>query len=174
MLYREPDVIPLKPGIFALVNKKRRFAYVSYTINLQKRSHSISHMLIQHDASPKAYWPIKDLPKHVSDEFTFMVVVDKGVTPANALAIIATAQKQFEVKGYRVIEGHRAGSPTVVVKGKKMTLAVAVRDHSKVKYVTAYRRLERGWSAAQALGLEPPAPRWHKKRQEERRARAAD
>ena len=35
-----------------------------------------------------------------------------------------------------------------------MTLADAVRDYSDVKYLTVYRRVERGWTIRQALGLE--------------------
>lgn len=172
MMLREPDTIPLKPGIFALANRKRRFVYISYTGNLQKRSHSASHMLMAYDKDANAYWPIKHLPKHTSDEFVFMVMNSKGVTPANALAHIATIQKQFMAKGYKIIEGQRAGSPTVTLEGKRVSLAAAVRDHSKDKYLTVYRRLERGWTVKQALGIDPPAPRWHKGKQEERRARA--
>lgn len=173
MLYREPDVIPLLPGVFALVNRKRRFVYVAYTINLQKRSHSISHMLLSQDEDPKAYWPIKDLPKHVSDEFTFMVMKSKDVTEDNAMAYVASVQKQFMAKSYKIIDGQRAASPMVTLNGKKVSLAEAVRQHSKVKYLTAYRRLERGWTVEQALGIEAPSPRWHKGKQAERRARAA-
>lgn len=171
MMFREPEVVPLKPGIFALVNRKRRFVYISYTINLQKRSHSVSHMLLLHDADPNAYWPVKDLPKHASDEFVFMVMNSKGVNPANALAHIADVQKKFVAKGYRIVEGHRAGSPTITLDGKKLTLAEAVRDHSKAKYLTVYRRIERGWTVKQALGIDPPAPRWHTGKQAERRER---
>ena len=74
MMWRDPDEIPLQPGVFALVNKKRRFAYDSYTSNLQKRSHSMSHMLVGRDADPRSYWPIRDLPKHPSDEYVFRVM----------------------------------------------------------------------------------------------------
>ena len=172
MMYREPDVIPLKPGVFALLNRKRRFAYISYTSNLQKRSHSMSHMLLSYDASTKAYWPIRGLPKHPSDEFTFKVMSSGAA--ADAMEAVARAQRKFIAKGYRIIGGHRAVSPTVTIKGKTMTLAEAVREYSKVKYLTAYRRLERGWTVEQALGLEPPAPRWHLSKQKARKAREAE
>lgn len=173
MMYREPDVIPLSPGVFALLNRKRRFAYVSYTGNLQKRSHSMSHMLLSYDADTKSYWPIKDLPKHASDEYTFKVMAT-GTKDVDALASIATAQRKFMSKGYRIIGGQRAASPMVTLKGRRMTLADAVREHSKVKYLTAYRRLERGWTIEQALGIDAPAPRWHQQKQAERKAREAD
>jgi hypothetical protein len=173
MMYRDPDVIPLKRGVFALLNGKRKFAYVSYTGNLQKRSHSMSHMLLSYDASAKAYWPIKDLPKHQSDEFTFKVMAE-DVSPRNALEAIAKAQRHFERKDYRIIGGQRAASPMVTLGGKRMTLADAVRLHPKVKDLTGYRRLERGWTLAQALGLDPPAPRWHQTKQAQRKAREAE
>lgn len=172
MMYREPDVIPLTAGVFALINRKRRFAYVSYTGNLQKRSHSMSHMLLAHDANPKTYWPIRGLPKHDSDEYTFVVMQKEAADPMEA---VARAQRKFLAKGYRIIDGHRAASPMVLYKGKRTTLVDALRlSGSKVKYLTAYRRIERGWSVEQALGLEPPAPRWHQQKQAERKAREAE
>jgi len=172
MMFREPDDIPLKPGVFALINRKRRFAYVSYTGNLQKRSHSMSHMLLSHDHDPKVYWPIRDLPKHPSDEYTFRVErLDERHDGENSLAAVANIQKRYMAKGYKIVSGHRATSPTVTLDGRKMTLAEAVRDYSQVKYLTAYRRIERGWTVRQALGLEPPAPRWHHAKQQERRER---
>jgi len=173
MMTREPATIPAMPGVYALLNRKRKFAYVAYTANLQKRSHSMSHMLLTQDANPAAYWPIRDLPKHPSDEFTFLVVSTE-IRPDAARAGIAMAQKAFVAKGYRLVDGFRAASPMVTVAGNRVSLAEAVRTYSKVKYLTAYRRLERGWSTEQALGLEPPAPRWHHGKQAERRARAQE
>lgn len=173
MLYREPENVPLKPGIFALVNRKRRYVYVSWTSNLQKRSHSISHMLLQQDDNPKAYWPLKDMPKHKSDEYVFMVMNSRTAKPENALALITNVQKQFEAKGYRIISGHRAGSPVITLAGNRITLSAAVKQTGKVKYLTAYRRLERGWTPEQALGLAPPAPRWHIQKQQARAKREA-
>jgi len=174
MMYRQPDEIPLQPGVFALVNTKRRFAYVSYTGNLQKRSHSMSHMLLSHDADPNVYWPIRDLPKHPSDEYTFKVErLDSKHDGESSLSAVANVQKRYMAKGYRIVSGHRATSPTITLEGRKMTLADAVRDYSKSKYLTVYRRIERGWSIKAALGLEKPAPRWNHKLQEERRERQA-
>lgn len=169
MMYREPDVIPLTPGVFALVNRKRRFAYVSYTSNLQKRSHSMSHMLLSRDANAKAYWPIRDLPKHPSDEYTFVVCQKEAADPTEA---VTRAQRKYLNKGYRIVGGQRASSPQVLLDGKRMTLVDAIKKSgSKIKYLTCYRRLERGWTVEQALGLEPPAPRWHQAKQAERKAR---
>jgi hypothetical protein len=175
--------IPAAPGVYALLNKKRRFAYVAFSGNLQKRSHSLSHMLLQNDATSgplrqgrprqaKSYWPIRSLPRHDSNEYTFMVLTTPCAAE-RALAAIAVAQRAFESRNYTVIEGHRAGAPMITSRGHRMTLVDALKAAgAKVKYLTAYRRLERGWSIEQALGLSPPAPRWDTGKQAERRARA--
>jgi hypothetical protein len=130
-------------------------------------------MLMQHDADPGAYWPIKDLPKHHSDEYVF-IVISTDVKPEASRAGISMAQKEIAKRNYRIIDGFRAASPMVTVDGKPMTLADAVKDHSNVKYLTAYRRLERGWTTEQALGLKPPSPRWHHQEQAKRRERAKE
>jgi|SRR5262245_14399978 len=172
MMIREPAFIPADKGVYALVNRKRRFAYVAYTQNLQKRSHSMSHMLMAQDDSRKSYWPIKELPKHPSDEFTF-VVLSVGVPPDRSLSAIAIAERGFNAKNYTIISGHRAGSPTITFNGKRMPLTDAIKaSGSKVKYLTVYRRLERGWSVRQALGIDPPDPRWDHDKQDARRERA--
>ena len=172
MLFREPPFVPHLPGVFALVNRKRRYAYVSYTSNLQKRSHSLSHMLMRQDEDPSSYWPIRDLPKQPSDEHVFMVMNSKA-PPAEALSAVANVQRAFASKGYRLIEGNRAASPSIVVAGRKMSLSDAVREYSKLQYLTVYRRIERGWLPEEALGLVPPSPRWHRTLQQERKERAA-
>jgi hypothetical protein len=131
-------------------------------------------MLLSHDDDPTSYWPIKELPKHPSDEYTFKVMA-KGTKDSDALAVIAKAQRKYMAKGYKIIGGQRAASPMVVFKGKRMTLADVVRGHAnKVKYLTVYRRIERGWTLEQALGIDPPAPRWHQQKQAERKARETE
>jgi hypothetical protein len=172
MMSREPVTIPPQPGVYALVNRERKFAYVAHTVNLQKRSHSMSHMLVQADRKPKAtYWAIAGLPRHPSDEFTFMVLA-APVDKHDGAAAVLTAQRSLRAKGFKIIDGNRA-STMVVYKNKPMTLAEALRSaNSTVKYLTAWRRVERGWSIEQALGLAAPDPRWDHTKSKERRRRA--
>jgi hypothetical protein len=104
----------------------------------------------------------------------FIVGVE-GVGPERALAVIATMQRGFTNKSYAIIRGHRAGSPIVKLNGQSQSLAEAVRtrrrDDRRLKYATVYRRLQRGWSTEQALGLEDPDPRWNHAKQDARRKR---
>lgn len=173
-MLRQPAAVPAKPGIYALVNKTRHYAYVAFTTNLQKRSHSMSHMLVAQDKSKKAYWPISDLPKHKSDEYTFIVLL-ADVKAAQSAASIALAQKKLKAKNYRIVEGQRAAMPMVTFKGKKMTLVDAMKEAKcKSKYLTVYRRIERGWSVEQALDIATAAPRWDHKQQAARRKRAEE
>lgn len=177
MMMREPPTVPALPGVYALVNKSERYAYVGHTTNLMKRSHSLSHMLIKHDKHPKtAYWSIADLPKRPSGAHTFMMLAP-NVALRDAPAAIAAAQSTFRAKKYRVIGGNRAAPmvvcPCAPMKGKVVSLADALRmSKSGVQYPTAWRRLERGWTVEQALGLAEPDPRWDREKARERRARA--
>src|SRR5262245_10020099 len=107
MMTRVPEFVPLSAGVFALKNERRKVVYVSWTQNLQKRSHSMSHMLLQYDewlrstekrhpsvagsararrhAKTMPYWPIRGLPKHASKEFTFVVEGADRALPTKAL-----------------------------------------------------------------------------------------
>jgi len=177
MMFRDPEFMPPKPGVFALRNDRRRVVYISWTQNLQKRSHSMSHMLLQYDRwlkSPKKklvpYWPIRDLPKYQSKEFTF-VVESTAPLPTQALYGVVKVQQKYERKGYRIISGHRAVSGMVRVDGRRVKLAEAVREYSDDDYLTVYRRLQRGWTVEQALGIEKPDPRWHTPKQKLRKQR---
>ena len=171
-MHRDPITILPQPGVYALVNKGRKYAYVAHTVNLQKRSHSMSHMLMNADRKPKkTYWAIANLPRHPSDEFTFMVLA-MPVPKREAGSALQTAQRSLRAKGYRIVEGNQRNQ-TVVWHGRAMPLTEALRvSGSTAKYLTAWRRIERGWTVEQALGLEEPDPRWDTNKAKERKDRA--
>jgi hypothetical protein len=172
-MIREPATVPAVAGVYALVNRKRKYAYVAYTSNLQKRSHSLSHMLLESDRKgDKCYWAISDLPRHASGEYVFMVFAS-AIEEADAKNTIATVRRSLGRKGYRLIDGQRGTAATVTFNGKTMLLTEAlVLSKSKVKYPTAWRRIERGWTVEQALGLAEPDPRWDHDKQKARTVRA--
>lgn len=167
-MQRDPVKVPIAPGIFALVNKKRRYAYVAYTANLQKRSHGLSHML-QHQHA----WAIADLPKHPAGEWTFMVL-RQDVTPEQSKRMIANITREFEAKNYTMAKGARSPLPTIELDGEKMMLTEAIeKAKCKTGYITVWRRLKRGWTVRQAIELDPAPVRWDPEQVRERRARAA-
>lgn len=169
VMLREPARVPRKPGVFMLLNKRRRVGYVAYTGDLQKRSHSLAHML-QH---PKTHWALRDLPRHPAGEFLYAVVVE-GVTENAANRIIETARAQLEAKSYRLVAGGRGAGLMVKFKGEQMTLVDAVaKAKCKAKYITVWRRLARGWTVDQAVGVDKPPVRWDPKETTARRRRAA-
>jgi len=168
VMQRVPVLIPRKPGVFVLSNKKRRLAYIAYSTDMQKRSHSLAHML----QNPKTHWSLKDLPKHPAGEFTFMVI-EEDVAPPQAPRIVAAAERAAKNKNYRLVEGSRSTIPMVTLNGRHMTLADALAStRSRVKYITAWRRLDRGWTPAQAIGIDPPPIRWDPDETAARRKRA--
>jgi hypothetical protein len=168
VMLREPVAVPRRPGVYALVNKKRRLAYVAFSTDLQKRSHSLAHML----QNPKTHWSIKDLPRHPAGEFTFSVIAE-GVAEKNAARYISAAEREIADKNYRLVLGSRGAVPLVNFKGEQMPLTDAIeKAKCKAKYITVWRRIDRGWSVEQALGLEPPPVRWDPAAAAQRRKRA--
>lgn len=161
---REPIHIQGVPGIFALTNKSRRVAYLAWSQNLQKRSHALAHMLASGKSS------IKDLPMRDSDgkkipagDYMF-IVLRENVPDEDADRWLARAKKPFEEKRYRLIEGSRSPIPIVELDGETMTLTEAIAKNApKLKYTTAWRRLQRGWTVEQALDIDDPPPRWGRK-----------
>jgi hypothetical protein len=88
------------------------------------------------------------------------------------LGEVQKLQERYKRRGYKIVSGHRAASGMVRLEGRLMKLSEAVATYSDDAYLTVYRRLQRGWSVRQALGLDPPAPRWHTPKQAARRQRA--
>lgn len=163
VMRRDPTHIPGVPGVFALSNKARRTAYLAWTQNLQKRSHALAHMLDSGKSS------IKDLPMKDSEgrkiapsEYTF-IVLRENVSDEEADRWMARLKKPFEDKRYRLIDGARSPIPIVELGGTTMTLTEALTQHApKLKYTTAWRRIQRGWTVEQVLGLDEPPARWGK------------
>jgi len=159
VMQRDPVHIPGVPGVFTLLNKRRRFAYVAWTQNLQKRSHALAHML---DTGKST---IRALPMHDPGEYVF-VVNRENVDPDEAQRAIDRAKRLINDKGYKFIDGSRDPVPLVELDGKLMSLTEAIALQPKArqpKYTTAWRRIQRGWTIEEVLGIEPPPPRWGKR-----------
>jgi hypothetical protein len=165
VMARDPTHVPGVPGVFALIIKSRRCAYIAWSKNLQKRSHALAHMLDTGKSS------IKDLPmtdsdgkKIKPDEYTF-IVLRENVTDEDADRWMNRLKKPFEDKRYRLIEGSRSPIPIIEVDGVSMTLTEAIAKYApKLRYTTCWRRLARGWTPEQVLGMEEAPPRWGKRK----------
>lgn len=168
VMQRDPVQIPRKAGIFALINSRRRFVYVAFTADLQKRSHSLAHML----QNPKTHWAIKDLPMHPPGEYLFMVL-HEGTSPSRAARLVSATQTEFLSKKYKVIAGSRSAVPLVSFRSTEMPLTEAITlAKCKAKYITVWRRLERGWTIEQSLDVAAPPTRWDPDETRARRKRA--
>ena len=164
VMQRDPIHIDGVPGVYALTIKRKRTAYLAWTQNLQKRSHALAHMLDTGKSS------IKDLPLKDDDgkrippsDFTF-IVLRAGVSEDDADKMMVRMRKPFEEKRYKLVDGARSPIPIVELDGEVMTLTEAIAKHRpKLKYTTAWRRLQRGWTIEQTLEMEAAPPRWGKK-----------
>ena len=171
VMRREPTLVPRKPGVFVLLNSKsRRCGYVAYTTDLQKRSHSLAHML----QNQKTHWSIAELPKAPADEWCF-TVIEADIDRQRGERVIKNTEKALLAKRFRVVKGSRGAVAMVTYPGgnTRMSLTEAIQKAKcKSKYITVWRRIDRGWSVAQALELEEAPPRWDPAATSERRKRA--
>jgi hypothetical protein len=167
VMRRDPIELPRKPGIFVLMAKAERIAYVSYTRDLQKRSHSLAHML----SNPKTHWAIRGLPKLPPGSWVF-TMLRENITPKFAAKVIPSLKQSMRDSKYKIIDGARRPNPFVTLDGEPMSLPAAMKKAKcKTAYMTVWRRLQRGWTVEQALDLEDTPPRWdHEARKRTKKA----
>lgn len=142
-----PHNIPAGPGVYAIVDLRKRRAYVGVVRNLYARAHNLEHQFKRYWEEPKfAQMPIKGFettkPEHLKFIYSQKVTDDqlrdrlrrKGVKTVNDSSRVRVMD--YEVEGVRA---------TVV-------------DHAKrigIGHRTVYRRLASDWTIRQALGLDP-------------------
>src|SRR5262249_33549911 len=132
VMQRDPVKIPRAPGVFCLFLKSQKHAYVAFTSDLQKRSHSLAHMLV----NPKTHWSIKGLPKAPAGEFIFTVIAT-GVDAKKADRLVTHTENTLRAKKYRCVGGARSASPLVNFKGNSVPLTEAMRlAKTKAAYIT--------------------------------------
>jgi len=147
-LKTDPPTMPLKPAILILAHKRKRQAYISYTTNARGRA-AVLASTIRHG---KAH--LRDMPEGALGEFTLMAV-NVGLEKSKANATVERYQRKFEREGYKLFGGARSALPKVTLNGKRMSIVDAiVQAKTKAPYQTVYRRIQRGWTVREALGLQ--------------------
>jgi hypothetical protein len=150
-MQRPPD-IPREAGVFAVLHTATRKAYVNKARNLRERAMLWEYHLKKRDFDPTHNVRVRNFPVHPSDEWTFW-----GSTTDD----LETVQKVFVEKGWTLINEEvrkRQTYPVTYPSGELVddTLMGHARRLSK-PWGAVYKRVERGWTPEQALGLaEPP------------------
>lgn len=135
---QKPPDLKRVPGVFALLHKATAEAYVNETKDLRQRA-----MLWEMHLS-KGRVPAKDFPKYPSDEWEFWVDGIEGAT-------LDDVRQSLAKSGWKIINSYKPRK-TYVINGVEGSLATHCQTYS-LKVHTVYKRLSRGMTVEQALGL---------------------
>lgn len=139
--------LPKAPGAFALVHRASKKAYVGVGKNVRHRADMWDYHLKMADEKPDYKIPARNFPRFPSGEWEFVYLGD----PFDEADLRASLAKH----GFELINNKsRQYGKRYVIQNIEASLA----EHANrlgVDMRLAYRRLERGWTALQALGLAP-------------------
>lgn len=146
-----PADIPEGPGVFVMLHAKTKHAYVNEARNLKERASIWSALLNNHDRTGSRI-RVRDWPHDVAataDEWEFRCSTDPDVTVTSMHAYLVRA-------GWSVVRARSRHKTTYyVVDGIKASLVEHCRRLGIENWSAVYKRVERGMSPAEALGLDP-------------------
>lgn len=147
----DPSPMPLAPAILILMHKRRRAAFISYSSNARGRAAVLASSIRHRDEAKRNH--LKDLPPGEITDFALMAV-NVGLDKKEADEKVEKLQRKFERDGWKLFGGSRSAMPKVSLNGRRMSIVDAMADaKTKENYQTVYRRIQRGWSVKEALGL---------------------
>jgi hypothetical protein len=143
-----PADTPRSPGVFALLHTSTATAYVNETNSLRQRA-LLWQVKLEDYAKPEPTLPspAKDFPKHPANEWTWWCVVDGDY---------AAARAQFEGQGWKIINAYKPRRSYVIVYPDGEAVPGSLAHHCNrlgIKLHTVYKRIDKGMSVEQALGL---------------------
>lgn len=147
--------VVVEPGVFALIHRKSKTAYVGSGKNLKQRATMWSYHLDAADKNPEYRLPARGLPRYPSDEWEFHGYPNQTVEwlreqMANAGWTVINQKTRVRLNREYEIEYPDGTKATGTLNQHAKHLGL-----SPAKVVLAYKRIERRYTARQALGLDP-------------------
>jgi len=147
----DPSPMPLAPAVLVLMHKRRRSAFIAYSSNARGRAAVLASSIRHREEAARNH--LRDLPPGEIQDFA-LLAMHVGLDKKEADEKVAKLQRKFERDGFKLFGGSRSALPKVSLGGKRMTIVEAmVEAKTKENYQTVYRRIQRGWSVKEALGL---------------------
>jgi hypothetical protein len=154
---QKPPDIPRTAGIFALFHKATNEAYVNTTNNLYQRAIMWAAHLRHYFEDNGALPPVRYLPRYAPDEWEFWFTTATTATTTAPGQTLENVRDLLAKGGWRIINPLKQPRKKYLIDGKSQSLAKHAADRG-MKFYTVYKRLERGMSVEQALGLEQAPP----------------
>lgn len=150
-LKSDPSPLPLQPAILSLIHKRKKQVFVAYTSNARGRAAVLASAIRHRKKASRNH--LKDLPEGEIADFV-VLCTSIGLEAAKGDKAVERLQRSFEKRGFKLFGQPRSAVPAVWLNGRRMTIAEAMTEAKcKSNYQTVYRRLQRGWTAKEALDL---------------------
>lgn len=139
--------ITLSAGAFAVVNQRSKLAYVGYCKSLRRRAIMWRYWFKKKRNDPTYTFPISGV-----DGITGWVFIDYPDLSADVV------RAQAKKDGYRVINSKSRKRALYSVDAHVHLPLTKLATLHKENYQNVYRRLQKGFTLRQALGLDPSPP----------------
>lgn len=139
--------LPSTPGVFAVVHTRSKHAYVGKCKNLRQRASMWAYHLRRAEEQPEMPARVRGLPKYPANEWAFLSLAGDE----------ATVRQTLTQRGFTLINSKARTRTTYVIHGIEDTLVGHARRLG-VNWDVAYKRVERGATPEQALGVTPYEP----------------
>lgn len=143
---QKPHDLPRTAGVFALLHAASAEAYVNETKNLRARA-LLWEMWLDNQQNNVARVPARNFPSYRSDEWRFWVSAEDH----------ATTRLSLTQQGWRLINSYRPRQSYAVTDPATGEIATGTLSELSRRFdvaaLAAYKRLAKGMSVEQALGL---------------------
>lgn len=147
-----PADTPRSPGVFALLHTSTATAYVNETKSLRQRALLWQVKLEDYaKLEPTLLASAKDFPKHPAGEWTWWMTV----APYSE-GFLQQVRTQLQEQGWKIINAYKPRRSYVIVYPDGEAVPGSLAHHCSrlgIKLHTAYKRIDKGMSVEQALGL---------------------
>lgn len=147
---KKPDDLKRVPGVFALLHAQTAQAYVNETKDLKQRA-MLWETHLRNFEEGTGIVPAKDFPRYPHAEWEFW-------TSGHSLSV---TRDLLATQGWNVINDFKPRKTYRIVHPNGVTIDGSLAQHCKnagLKVHTVYKRLNRGMSVEQALGLTALPP----------------
>lgn len=141
---QRPPNLSTSAGVFAVVHKKTKIAYIGFCSNLIHRATIWARYFRQKKDDPNYKIPIANIPDYPSDEWAFMQFLTDDVEKTREV---------FAKADFTIINQKTKSRKLITFRGKTARLGEHAKD-AGISYATVYRRLGLGKTLEEALTVK--------------------
>jgi len=133
---RRPDIIPDQPGVFAILNRREKYAYVQEARSLKERAAIWASVFRRHELTGEPL-RVRAWPENAKGEWEFTFDFAPGYS-------VEDVQAALLAEGWKVIPSRRRSTRLHVIDGIRATLLEHCERRGVPNWAAVYKRVQRG------------------------------